>query len=71
MAPVRDLLALVLCCVLAVVWAAYVLARIARHEAVSEADWLILPTGTAAVLGAVNATTAGTAYKPRHRQGGD
>lgn len=66
MAPVRDLLALILGSVLGVVWAVHMLTRIGRAELPTEADWLVLPTGTAALLGAIYATTP-RAYQARHR----
>ena len=67
MAPVRDLLALILCCTLGVVWVAYMLARIWRREPLSELDWAILPAGTAALLGAVHAPAGTRTYGGRHR----
>lgn len=65
MAPVRDLLALILGIVLGIVWTAHMVALIVRQQVPAETDWLILPTGTAALLTAIY-VPAGRAYQPRH-----
>lgn len=65
MAPVRDVLALILGCLVGAVWAVYMIALILRGESPDEKDWAILPTATAALLGAIYAMT-GRTYQARH-----
>ena len=50
---IRDVLALLLCLLFGAVWTAYMLTLILHQKPPSETDWLILPTGTVAMLSAV------------------
>lgn len=66
MAPVRDLLALILGSLHGAVWAVYMVTQVLASERPGPDDWAILPTGIGAILGTLALTER--VYQPRHRR---
>lgn len=66
MAPVRDLLALILGCAHGTVWGVYMVAMIITGDRPGPDDWAILPAGVTALLTTLALTER--VYQPRHRR---